>query len=805
MMKSVFPHRFPNSSNSLMPVDPKPLRRFFLMGCWLLLPAIVNGQTISSANSNERILRINAQSIRYSEDTNEMQIRDSVYINTDSIEISADALSMDTEKSILTGTGNITIQRGEDRFTTDQIRVDLEAETAEIKNIHVAIETPDIPKPLYIRASSITDRPSKKSGTSATLTSCSLPDPHYYVWTQYFDYKPDAYILTYNTFVYTPILGIPFFLWTPFYYFEVGKRSIIWNIPTIGRREFAGGGWFVQNTIDYDLSEDKSSSVFLDWFENKGIGSGIRHQYDLFGSTGSLYYYGLTDQKTQALTEKKAWSSEYTWEQAGISVNIESVNGERLTTVGRDQRDSRQLFFNWNDVGEQFSAYYRDQQDYIQNSGVLQLGTEYKFNGLSIAKFSHQSTSYKSQGAKIEQTRLETTTDLPEKTKLQLTSVFDRDIRNTDTDDRLISSLQLSKIFSDSLRANLTLDYSWDIDGDSVTRDVSSGRNNFLYALPKLVVSYSDPNPNPIQSNYEITLARFQEYNFDTNKNALRIYPNGSQFSAEPNTLILRSNATTSLQNIPLLGNIKSGLNYEQHVFRNPDRGWFDSDAEYMVNSPFFALNLSREQRNDISGTLTFFIFDENRYRWSHQSRFDWITSRWDTYITEAVVSPIPELYLNARTGKRLNPTAFEKSSRFLPFDFRASITSGNIKLNYDISFDLNSYIDQRKTNILQSSFTSGWTIGGTDDDRWELQSTLRYNTTGQPPVFDLSRYEINSISINKIDHCRTFRFGYNKILDEFIFQITILAFPQNPITIRRNRDSAKLQGVLDDPSQERL
>jgi lipopolysaccharide export system protein LptA len=782
----------------------------------------------------DRTAQISADQMRYREETHHMELEDKVSIKSEDIEINADHLSVDTETNIATGTGNITVRRGDDEFKTDRVRLDLDHQTAELHHIHVQIQPPGNPNSIYVKVDEIKDEPEIKSGASATLTSCALPEPHYYVWSQYFSYKPNEYILTYNTWIWSPIMGIPFVLWTPVYYYEIGKRSLIWNIPTIGRREVPGWGWFIQNTIDYDELNGRSSSVFVDWFENKGVGYGARHQYEWEKLTGSVYYYTLTEQDTGNLTQKKAWDGTYTEGPFTLSGGIESVAGERLSSSGKDVHESKQWAFNYADVGETIAIEYSDKQDFLQNTAGNRLSARYGFNGQNVLRFSESEDIYRTFKSSVSDIRAGATLQLPEQYTLRTDSVFDRDFQSNISDDRLKLNTEITKPLAPNIKASLVMDYSWDLDGDTVTRDIASGRNNFLFAVPKLTITDNEP-AFPIPFSQELTIARFQEYNYISSQRALRIYPEVGQFSLEPNTILYKINSTSVFQDLPLSGNITNAVGYQQQLFKNPDRGWTDSDAGYAIsfsesinnylfgllktsfaytnrfapntnNSPFITLDLTREIRNDISGSLLFFIADERKYYWNNTSQYSWLSRKWDLYSTEVGFKPSEMFAATIQTGKKLNPDPGEISTRYQPLviNMEGGPTK-NLYFRYDISLDLNDLIDRHLQTVLQSSFTSSFVIDANTDYQWEVRSTMRYNPRNQTGSFDLSRYELQTLSIVKQEHCRSYQFGYNSLSNEFTFQITINAFPDDKITIRKTRDQFKLQGVLDDPTQERL
>ena len=802
---------------------------------WIAVGIMIAISITPLCADDDRSVQVSAESLHYQEETHTIFLEDAVSIKLDNIQVQADRLTIDTDTNIATGTGNIIIRRGSDQFNTDKVTIALDNETADLSNIDITVQPPDIPLPIYLKAGRIIDRPTIKSGENATLSSCNLPNPHYFAWSQYFDYQPGHHILTFNTFVYMPILGIPFGFWTPFYYYEIGERQIIWNIPTVGRRDTPGWGWFVQNTIDYDLVADKSSSIFLDWYENKGIGWGGRHNYKFNSLEGSLNYYRLDESNTGKKTEKKAIDATYSEGPFSVSAALDSMDGERINSSGRDRHDFRQFEVQYQDVGEILNLKYSNRDDYISETGAKTFSATYGFNGRQQLRFSQSEYNFRSLQTYQSKTNGGTTIEFPDRYVLNMDLGFDRDFQSRTADDQLQFTSTLKKNISPGLDATLTTSYRWDLDGETVTRDTVSGRNNQLIALPKLTINYTDSTSFLLPVTQELTIARFQEINYLVNQKALRIYPEGNQFTLEPNTILykLDTNATTEL---PVFGIMSSRLSYTQQLFKNPGRSWTDSDAGYALefsesianthfgfirtqatytnryipnanNSPFITINLANSQQHDIAGSIRLFAFNDQQFYWHNESRFNWVYQRWDLYTTEIGIKPGALFNGTLRTGKLLNPQPFEVASQYKPLD--VAITSSPFKgceLGYSMSLDLNNYINALQFNMLQSQINTKFILDSNPDYQWEIRSTLRYNTFNQQGVFDLARYKFETLNLVKQDHCRTFQFGYNKQSDEFIFQVTIKAFPEEPITVRKTRDNWKVQGgALNDATQERL
>ncbi len=785
-------------------------------------------------SAETRTATIKATELSYNDATQEMMVSGNVTVESGSFQISGDRLTINTEKNQVSGTGNIRISQGENSYQTTGILVNLDDETAELSNIDVQVTPPGNPRSLFLHAKRYHDTPSIKFGQSATLTSCELPNPHYVIWSQQFDYKPDQYILAYNNWLWMPIMGIPFGLWTPAYYYELGKRSIIWNIPTIGRREVPGWGWFVQNTIDYDEIDGESASILIDWFENKGIGLGFKHPYKIESISGNVYYYNLVEQDTGRVTQKKAAELGYQYGPHRIDSQVESIDGERLTASGRDTLDFRKIGYTYTNLGEIGAVVFSDRTDYRQNTNSTRVSGNYGLNGQSIYRFGYTEDRYSNFQTIISSVRGGATWALPARTVWRTETLFDRESVRSANDDRLRLTTDLTKQWDPTLKTTLTIDTTWDLDGDTVTRDIESGRNNVMYSLPKLVISHSDSG-FPVPITQELTIARLQEYAYIASQKAVRVYPDNPSFTLEPNAILYRLNSFSQVSKLPASSTITTQFGFEQQLFRNPTLGWREGDAGYAIafsqslsstffdwiqtqftytnrfapntnNSPYVTLDLTRDTRNDLSGTILFYLNDPSQYYWRNTSQFSWKAAKWDLYTTEIGIRPNDSFDATLQGGKKLNPASSEYLTQYLPIVLNVDGGSTqNLTIRYDLSIDTNQWINTDTVSVLQSSIGTGIVLDAQTDYTWEFQTTFRYNTSGPNGQFDLRRYELQTVAVAKKEHCQTYQFGYNTLSDEYTFQISVLAFPDDKITFKKTRDQFRLQGILDDATQERL
>jgi hypothetical protein len=800
----------------------------------------------SSPDTQNQYLQLDADQLRFDEKSRVLTASQNVHLQFKDVEIKSERILYDVDLEEAWGTGNIEIKRGNDEFKSDSFRFNVPENTYELNHINVFIDQPDSTESLHIIADHIRDTPGEKTGYHGLVSSCTLDRPHYHVKADRFTYTPDEHIEGYNVQFWGPILFIPFGFWTPYYKYSLGPRDIIWNFPTIGEKKTAGWGWFVQNTIDYDYKNGKDSSIFLDWFQNKGIGAGIRHQYDFFDDShrGSIYYYHLTETDTQENNDKfrlehKVDIDDFTT----LMLEYDTVDAERISFSGRQEYETKKLTYTYDKFGDYRQFKFYENQNFFSKSASLSTSYSHRFNGRAQHDFTlNQNDSFLSNRRNISS---KATHYLYFPDDITLKNAFDY-TRSTQSrpedghiaDDTLKSYTTLEKPFLDGkIQATVRIDNFYDLEGDAVTSDITSNKNRFLYKLPEIKLVYRDSFWD-WDITEDLTFARYREVQYDSNLDEEFSYPSISDLSLEPNTYILKQKANRDVDAL-WGGTIELTFGMDQYLFKTPGRSLFDSDDAILLwytdmsysadllsflktttgydkrfvyeesNSPFPSFqNIRNTRREEVSQSLDFYLFDISKYKWSHKLSYDFERQRFNPYSTSVLINPNPVFYLLVGTGitdiaKDFTPVAGRNDQvNYTPLNWNVRIApTKNISLVVNHGQDLNF------GRISNSSFTLKYSIGTDPDYQWDIEHVYRYSLSGNSDFrqIEFNRYEPQTIRIVKHDHCRTFTLAYNYQLEELKFKYTINAFPNDVITYKADRFGSKIEGVLDDQTEERF
>ncbi len=749
--------------------------------------------------------------------------------------ISSSILKIDTQKNMLWASRDIKVMYRKQEWAPGKLFVDLDLNEVYLRNLNVLMVNPASKYPIYMRVKEMKLLEDYQFGRELYLSTCVDDPPHYAFTARQFFYYPDQYILAKDVTIRHEFLGVPISVWFPYYKYEIGKRNMIWNIPIIGRKETPGWGWFVQNTIDYDVIDGRLSSLYLDVFQGKGVGAGVKHQFSQSGHSGNVQYYRLDELDSGRLNEKIGLTDGF-WitPQLGVTVNYQKVNAERINASGRQSNEVKDVGIVYDLKNERYDVSLRDNQD--DNQKIRVTGFDLKHQSgkqddyvMSVTQKDNDAALRKDLDLFV-QNKAVFFTDMAVQTQFQFNK---QKLFLKPEDQRLESRFSLSKPLNNSIQIAMRVDHLLDLDRNQIS--TNNALNRYFFRLPEVTITHK-PDLKDFSLSQTFTIARYQEVEFQNQSQVLRTFPKDQDFNFAPNTYAYSHVVSKTFSDAKPNTFFKLSSGFSQYVFQTPGRTLLDGDAFYTFdlsakhsfewtkgwiietgyssvyapkenNSPFYYFNDRIQAQNIFSEKWTFYWADVSRYQWTHETGFDMLNQRWQDYRTQLTLKPSYWVFV-VNTGKKLSPLELELQKDFYPFVFSSTYThpGQKTKLGFSIAFDTNQWVYNRQT-VIQSSFASLSTpFGSTDpNDQWEAAVALAYQNPAQSTGFSVDRYQIQTFQITKHDHCRSFTLSYNKLTEEISFRYTIDAFPDDSLEVIKSRESWRLGGQLNMASQERF
>jgi len=133
--------------------------------------------------------------------------------------------------------------------------------------------------------------------SGGSFTTCELEEPHYRIVAKEMIIYPKDKIIARNISWYEgkiKIVTLPYFL------IFLDRKTQQPILPKIGKN--SADGWFVKTNFNYYIDEKSYGTLYIDWLEKKGIGTGVEHTLEIGGANNSgetsLYLYQIKDKNS---------------------------------------------------------------------------------------------------------------------------------------------------------------------------------------------------------------------------------------------------------------------------------------------------------------------------------------------------------------------------------------------------------------------------------------------------------------------------------------------------------------------------
>ncbi|MBA7642809.1 LPS-assembly protein LptD [subsurface metagenome] len=223
--------------------------------------------------------------------------KDGVELKYQDIEVKADYLKINLATHILFAFGEVLFKQNETKTYCEELTYNWETEKIILLRLKGELTGEGIKGKVYYQGEKMENFPETVEITEGSFTTCELEEPHYHIVAKEMIIYPKDKIIARNISWYEgkiKIITLPYFL------IFLDRKTQQPILPKIGQN--SKDGWFVKTYFNYYVDEKSYGTLYIDWLEKKGIGTGVEHTLEIGdanhpGET-SLYLYQIKDKNS---------------------------------------------------------------------------------------------------------------------------------------------------------------------------------------------------------------------------------------------------------------------------------------------------------------------------------------------------------------------------------------------------------------------------------------------------------------------------------------------------------------------------
>jgi len=577
--------------------------------------------------------------------------KDGVQLKYQDIEIKADYLKINLTTNLLFASGEVYFLQDETKTYCEELSYNWKTEKTILLRLKGELTGEGIKGKMYYRGEKMENFPDTVEIADGNFTTCELEEPHYHIVAKEMIIYPKDKIIARNISWYEgkiKIITLPYFL------IFLDRKTQKPIIPKIGQN--STDGWFIKTFFNYYIDEKSYGTLYVDWFEKRGIGTGIEHTWEIGdentpGET-SLYLYQIKEKESGTLKISGTATYEQEWE------------GDVKTRVTLNYSGSRaqgaELFSNT--LKSQFTL---DKQGENYN---LKLTGKYNFSG----------TGLKQENLSLDgNVKLNYNYTLTDNLSSALTLLYtDKNPASWEVADRELKPKWQLKYKGEGYTLNLTTEKRFDLDGDNYTGENVS---KIIDRLPDFVFKKSSTAIGDTKITYYINASVGHFYEAATEEdnwrgeyivNLKRPFELGKYLTLTP-----------------------SGI-FRQDVY-------LTGEARYLVGGK---VDLKAVYNPYISSTLS---YSYNKSVGPTPFNFDYITPLTNTVSGKLTLTPSEKVKLNLSTNYNFITENFGNLVAKLEYK-----PKDDWKMNFSSSYNLNTKEWTKKVNsTLDLQVTDDWRI----------------------------------------------------------------------------------------------
>jgi len=584
------------------------------------------------------------------------------------IEIKADYLKINLDTNLLFASGEVLFKQDETETNCEELTYNWKTKKIILLRLEGELTGEGIKGKVYYQGEKMENFPETVEIAGGSFTTCDLKEPHYHIVAKEMIIYPKDKIIARNISWYEgkiKIITLPYFL------IFLDRKTQQPILPKIGQN--STDGWFIKAYFNYYVDEKSYGTLYIDWLEKKGIGTGVEHTLEI-GNTNhpgetSFYLYQIKDKNSGNINLSGRIKYEQEFEEDLKTQVTLNYSGSRATG-GELLSNSLKSQFNLDKKGEKYN---------------LKISGKYNFSGTGLGQ----------EDLSIDgNVTVKHNYTFSDKLNSALTLVYiDKNPASQEVADRELKPKLELKYKGEGYSLNVTTEKRFDLDGENYTGENIS---KIIDRLPEFVFNKSAAVIGDTKITYDIDASVGHFYEAATEEDNWR------------GEYII---------------NVKRPFNLGEYLTLTPS-GIFRQDvyltgeARYLVGGK---MDLKAVYNPYISSTLS---YSYNKSVGPTPFNFDYITPLTNTISEKLTLKPSEKVKLDLSTNYNFITENFGNLVAKLEYK-----PKDDWKMNFSSSYNLNTKEWTKKINsTLDLQVTDDWRIkykGVVDLDDFKLTNSV--------------------------------------------------------------------------------
>ena len=246
------------------------------------------------------------------------------------LSITAGRIDVDLKLNVLNATGHVVLTEEGRSLNTEQLYYDLNKKDAKLGSFQGNFDDLGIDGTIYLQGEGLEQKNDNIIATGISVTTCSLEEPHYHFSAGEIDYYPGDRLILRHVYYWEGHVKL---LYLPYLAISLKDRQNSFAFPRLGYS--TEEGLYLKLAYNFYVGDNQSGAVLLDLMQRKGIGEGLKYNWDLEnGIDFEALMYHLDNQLTGGddyhLQAKLLWPLDTMLIQGNLALaDLSLDNGDR--------------------------------------------------------------------------------------------------------------------------------------------------------------------------------------------------------------------------------------------------------------------------------------------------------------------------------------------------------------------------------------------------------------------------------------------------------------------------------------------